>query len=198
MIINENYYDLSKPTKALNDMINTINSYHNSDSKRKLEVLFVSIPMRDRKLTDIQDEFVCMANKVNVALPEDTDLYVIPSLFDYFGDTPIPAHQCIVTALSFLAYATIVSIPYDNYKHRGCKFEQEYAMNYLLPTGTACIIYQPRYNKEDMSLQWYNNPITGIKTPKFGSMYGIVPFAPSNFFVSHYTIEDQPLWEDNE
>lgn len=195
MIINENYFEPAYYMFTAINMHSVINDY--KEQGKKLEVLFVSIPMADRELEDIQEEFKCMACKINGGLPEGTDLYVIPSLFKTEVDGEfVPAHVCISQALSLLAYATIVSIPFNHYNTRGCKLEQEYAMKYLLPTGKTCIIYQPRWDKETMNDQWFASTDLEATRPKLGSMFGRVPFKPDAFFISHYSIEDNSIWED--
>lgn len=195
MIINDNYFELTDYTDSVTGLDNIITEFKLSG--KKLEVLFISVPMSGRDIEDIQEEFKCMACKINLGLPEGTDLYVIPSLFKPDADGNFqPAHVCIAQAISLLSKATIVSIPHGHYNTRGCNFEQEYAMKYLLPTGKTCIIYQPKWDKETMNGQWFASTDLEVTKPKLGSMFGRTPFKPDAFFISHYSIEDTSIWED--
>ena len=195
MIINENYFELTDYNDSVTGLDNIITEFKLSG--KKLEILFISVPMSGRDIEDIQEEFKCMACKINLGLPEDTDLYVIHSLFKPDADGNFqPAHTCIAQAISLLSKATIVSIPHCHYNTRGCNFEQDYAMKYLLPTGKTCIIYQPKWDKETMKGQWFASTDLEATKPRLGSMFGRVPFKPDAFFISHYTIDDTSIWED--
>lgn len=190
MIINTKFFEPTTNASALTQILNALKEY-STDSSKKLEILFVSVPMNGKSLDDIQKEFICMAYKILAGLPNNSDLFVIPSIVKNEDDAPLVPRFCIADSIKLMSYATIVSIPYNHYNTRGCKFEQEYAMNYLLPDAKTCIVYQPKFDKDDLGLQWYTGNGKEPYPPKFGSLYGRIPFAPDTFFVSHYTIENE-------
>ena len=192
MIVNPNFYDPTSFDVAIAEVeafsIKLKEDWNNTWPTRRKHILFISVPMKDRDLEDIQREYKVYAEKVDSMLAADDELFVIPSIFiDAEYKSP---YANIMSALSLMGAASIISFPHSYYESRGCNMEYDMAHQYLLTDSidSVCIFENPEYTNKDSDHsdhgQYTPSEEAPLVLPIITNVKGPLPFAPGKYLVS--------------
>lgn len=191
MIVNPNFYEPTSFEAAIADVeafsIKLREDWNSNYPAHKKHILFISVPMKDRDLEEIQREYKAYAEKVDNMLASDDELFVIPSIFvDAEDNSP---YANIMRALSIMGTASIISFPHFYYESRGCNTEYDMAHQYLLTDSidSVCIFMNPEYTNKDSDHsdhgQYTASEDAPLVLPIITNVHGTIPFAPGKYLV---------------